>query len=238
MLHIKHHHKAFLLQSCWNKWCYYYNNFIGLYLFCNEKDLWLLEPSTQAVFTALCSYSDLMELLKLLKYSISQQRWAYKAEWADRRNRTFACCHTACLIPDQEASIDLLLHTMVMLYFMVLVITTPKITLATLQMRCQGHWPGEINGWAALVLRSLHSTCACQRRHCWLFCFCMRRTDLCLGIPGDVVNARGMRTFGSLTASTSKMLPAMYPLQWGRIKKLLKKFPSSTLVLAVRYEFQ
>lgn len=66
MLHIKHHHKAFLLQPCWNKWCYYYNNFIGLYLFGNEKDLWLLEPSTQAAFTAFCSCSDLMELLKLL----------------------------------------------------------------------------------------------------------------------------------------------------------------------------
>lgn len=66
MLHIKHHHKAFFLQPCWNKWCYYYNNFIGLYLFGNEKDLWLLEPSTQADFTAFCSCSDLMELLELL----------------------------------------------------------------------------------------------------------------------------------------------------------------------------
>lgn len=119
MLHIKHHHKAFLLQSCWNKWCYYYNNFIGLYLFCNEKDLWLLEPSTQAAFTAFCSCSDLMELLKLLKYSISQLSWAYKAERADRRNRAFACCHTARLIPGREANTAFILHTMAMLYFTV-----------------------------------------------------------------------------------------------------------------------
>lgn len=126
-----------------------------------------------------------------LKYSISQQRWAYKAEWADRRNRTFACCHTACLIPDQEASIGLILDTMVMLYFMVLIITMPKIMLATLQMRCQGNWRGEISGWAALVLGSLRSTCACQHRHGWLFCFCMQCTDLWLGIPRGVAKARG-----------------------------------------------
>lgn len=110
MLHIKHHHKAFLLQSCWNKWCYYYNNFIGLYLFCNEKDLWLLEPSTQAVFTAFYSWSDLMELLKLLKDSISQQRRAYKAEWADRRKKTSVCSRTAWLSPGQEAGVAFILY--------------------------------------------------------------------------------------------------------------------------------
>lgn len=77
----------------------------------NEKDLWLLEPSTQAVFTAFCSYSDLMELLKLLKYSISQQRWAHEAEGADRRHRTFA----GSLLPDQEACSGVILHTMVTL---------------------------------------------------------------------------------------------------------------------------
>lgn len=173
-----------------------------------------------------------------LKYSISQQRWAYKAEWADRRNRTFACCHTACLLPDQEASIGLILDTMVMSYFMVLTITMPEIMLATLQMRCQGNWRGEISGWAAPVLRSLHGTCACQRSHRWLFCFCMQCTDLWLGIPRGVARARGMHTFGNPTAGTFKMFPVMYLFQWDWIKKLLKKFPSSMLVLAVQDEFQ
>lgn len=192
MLHIKHHHKAFLLQSCWNKWCYYYNNFIGLYLFCNEKDLWLLEPSAQAGFTAFWSYSDLMELLKLLKCSISQLRWAHKAEW-DRRNRTFAWCHAAWLIPDQEASIGLILHTMVTLYFIVHVITTPRITLATFQMRCQGSCgPGD--GW-----RSCTSSQRFAQRLCcsvWTrptFLFLHPRHRFVFGNLGGVANARGMR---------------------------------------------
>lgn len=131
MLHIKHYHKAFLLQSCWNKWCYYYNNFIELYLFCNEKDLWLLEPSTQAVFTAFCSCSDLMELLKLLKYSISQQKWAHKAEGADRSRRF-----------DHKVRMGFTLHTM--LYLMGFIIAPPKMGLSPSEMRCQGCCSGEI----------------------------------------------------------------------------------------------
>lgn len=140
MLHIKHYHKAFLLQSCWNKWCYYYNNFIELYLFCNEKDLWLLEPSTQAVFTAFCSCSDLMELLKLLKHSISQQKWAHKAEGGDRSRRF-----------DHEIKMGLTLFTM--FYLMGFVIAPPKMGLCPSEMRCQGCCPGEMDGCLHLMVR-------------------------------------------------------------------------------------
>lgn len=52
-----------------------------------KKTCGCLSHQTQAVFTALCSCSDLMELLKLLKYSISQQKWAHKAEGAERSSR-------------------------------------------------------------------------------------------------------------------------------------------------------
>lgn len=81
-----------------------------------------------------------MELLKLLKDSISQQKWVHKAEGADRSRRF-----------DHKIRMGSKLLTTV--YLMGFVIATPKMGLCPSEMRCQGCCPGEMDGCAHLMGR-------------------------------------------------------------------------------------